>query len=613
MSIPAKLPPREAVDIGILTVIPSELDVTREALGAMQRVKAGPNDTIYWRGTVRSELRQCDYTVVLAGIGMAGNPGSAALATQMIERYSPSVVLLVGIAAGMRGKVRIGEVVLSERVVAYEQAALVAGRDGVRQVQHRPEISRVPHGLQQDVLNYRPHTGRLAETFAGILGRFPSPPRGQKKVWKEHVASSLTCHAQVTIASGEKLLRDPDKLREVRRDNHGRVEVGEMEAAGLVEACWLANVPWLVIRGISDFGDELKDDTFHGLASRAAAAVMADFIAHGLDLGEEHLAKVPPQCGSGPRQNPFIVGIPITREHGLFGRKREQGEILQAVGKGLPVQLLGGAKMGKSSLLHWVVRHLHGARPVAHIEPGGTLSPVKLVSEIARKVGRPEVAARLTHPSANSHEAAEQLHALGPLVLLIDEADKLATIGRDFDEGFFEMVRGRVENGALSWISASRFDLYELFERRGLTSRFLNSSERIWVAALDPDASRRLAAQGDPGHAERILSEAGGFAYGLQWLGDRLVRGTDDVAELCEKFRWEMAERVFSSWWEGLRPEEHAVLKACARQEIAPSKAAEEVRRHLRNLRDRGLLVKSGEHYQLAPGEAWREFVLHAR
>jgi hypothetical protein len=276
----------------------------------------------------------------------------------------------------------------------------------------------------------------------------------------------------------------------------------------------------------------------------------------------------------------------------------------------LPLQLLGGAKVGKSSLLRWVERNVPAGRPIAWIEPGGGLSPVKLVSEIARKVGRPEVAARLASEDASLHLAQEQLQALGELVLVIDEADKLATVGRGFDEGFFEMVRGLVERRALTWVSASRRDLYEVFRQQGLTSRFLNSSEKLWLGPLDAEAARRLAAMGTPAHADRMLQEAGGFAYGLQWLGDRLLRGTDDVDEVCDAFRAEMERRVFTSWWKDLLAEERALLKACVRAKVHPG-GEETLRRRLNGLSDRGILVKEKGSYQLAPGKAWQEFVLH--
>jgi nucleoside phosphorylase len=65
---------------------------------------------------------------------------------------------------------------------------------------------------------------------------------------------------------------------------HGKVEAGEMEAAGLATACRRGNVDWLVVRGISDFGDTLKSDQFHTLASHAAASVAVDFIQNGLQI-----------------------------------------------------------------------------------------------------------------------------------------------------------------------------------------------------------------------------------------------------------------------------------------------------------------------------------------
>jgi nucleoside phosphorylase len=196
---------RSPVDIGILAVIPPELDAAKDALGILptdRQLKQSANDTVYWRGAGRSALRGRDYSLVLAGIGAAGTSSAAALASQLVERYRPRVVLLVGIAAGMRGKVRIGDVVLSERVVAYEPAAVAVGKNGKRVVEPRPEIARVNHGLLQDAINYRPDPARLAAVFQRIQGAFPAAPRGKKKEWQEHVAAALTCRALATIASG---------------------------------------------------------------------------------------------------------------------------------------------------------------------------------------------------------------------------------------------------------------------------------------------------------------------------------------------------------------------------------------------------------------------------
>jgi len=42
--------------------------------------------------------------------------------------------------------------------------------------------------------------------------------------------------------------------------------------------------PCIVVRGISDHGDNRKDDRFHGVAAKGAAVVAVDFIRNGLRL-----------------------------------------------------------------------------------------------------------------------------------------------------------------------------------------------------------------------------------------------------------------------------------------------------------------------------------------
>ncbi|WP_224242477.1 phosphorylase family protein [Hyalangium gracile] len=273
------------MDIAIITVIQPELFAVLDALsiphGAREKSSGG---TAYFGGLLHSQVAHRDYRLVVTCTGFAGNSEAAAATQEVITRYKPRLVLLMGIAAGIRGKVKIGEVILSERVIAYEHAALVASQDGgASRVEHRPEIDRVSHSLHQDIIAYNPDPARLEVGFRRIQGEYPMATSGKEQALQADVASAIILRT-ATVASGEKLLRDPARLVAVRQEQHGKVEVGEMEAAGLVDACRRNNTPWLVIRGISDFGDALKNDSFHEFASRAAATVLADFLAHGLDL-----------------------------------------------------------------------------------------------------------------------------------------------------------------------------------------------------------------------------------------------------------------------------------------------------------------------------------------
>lgn len=312
------MPPNFPVELGILAIIAPEIRAVRQALRVTdsdREDKADLNDTVYFRGTIASLRQRREYSFALAAIGTAGTDAAAVATTRMIERYHPRVVLLVGIAAGIRGKVKVGDVVLSERVVAYELAALVKGpKTREHRVEPRPEISRVAHGIGQDLVHYDPDPGRLAAKFAALGGEFPGPPAKRKKDWDKQVASAVTCQA-ATIASGNKLLRDADKLYALR-ELHGKVEVAEMELAGVEAACRVAGVPWLAIRGISDFGDDFKDDRFHKFASETAGVVLRDFLEHGLDLGPPVGASAPtaapPQAAPRKRRTAQSNSEPMT-------------------------------------------------------------------------------------------------------------------------------------------------------------------------------------------------------------------------------------------------------------------------------------------------------------
>ena len=148
-----------------------------------------------------------------------------------------------------------------------------------------------------------------------------------------------------------------------------------------------------------------------------------------------------------------------------------------------------------------------------------------MVQSIARALGEPAAAAVLDRPDATANQAGKVLDALVPFVLLVDDAGSLCSRGEGFEDGFFEAVRTLVQRGALTWVSASRRNLYEAFKTKGLTSRFLNDALKISVGSLSKAAAVELARRRPEADvATRMVDTAGGFAYGLQWLGDFVCR-----------------------------------------------------------------------------------------
>ncbi len=273
--------------IGILTVIKPELDAMKAVLTALgsppERLQRKWPD-VYHQATLRSELMNDDVEIILSCIATAGNPDSSAAATSLISRFDLDLIVLVGIAAGLFGKTKIGEVVVSDRVVGYEGAALVLTDGGETVEEPRPAMTDLMVSLMQDLANYDFDGPSLKETLLASGGALP-----RLKPESELAEDEVECEPMMrlqTVASGEKLLRDPRFLWSLKRGVHGRIEVGEMEAAGVAAAAKRSSTPWIVFRGISDFGDPRKSDSFHDYAARMASLFAVDFIRSGVEFLE---------------------------------------------------------------------------------------------------------------------------------------------------------------------------------------------------------------------------------------------------------------------------------------------------------------------------------------
>lgn len=269
----AALPP----DVLVLTALPIELSAARQALNINEGVQPIVTSTglhVWKTEIIRNDGIRANCAI--ACFSSAGNVDASSITTTLLIELQPKNVIMLGIAAGMREKCALGEVVLSEQVVAYEGAALIEGGA----TEHRPKSTVLDLKVRQDVSTYLSNKSslesRLIKSYEALEIILPD------SIEIGPVTKGVMPKT-VTIGSGEKLLRDPEKFKALKELN-GKIEVAEMEGAGVFAACALHRKPVLMIRGISDFGDSTKDNRFHDLAAKAAAAVTADYITHGLTL-----------------------------------------------------------------------------------------------------------------------------------------------------------------------------------------------------------------------------------------------------------------------------------------------------------------------------------------
>ncbi len=252
---PAPRPrPRSRVDIGILTVLTEELQAVVEVLERYPnyRIEQLPHGAEAHLAEVPAgdgPLR------VVAVQTLAPGPRSAAVAFQQLqEAYQPPIVLLVGIAGGIRPGLAIGDVVIGEEVVYYD-ARRETPEGPARRGQSQPMSPVLRHRLNAFFRRY----GTSIAISPGEAVRLYRGP----------------------IGSGDAVVTDADSdiIAWLRRFNEKILAV-ETEAGGVGQAFYehvdedRTLTGWLTIRGISDLADRHKGHDRHRFASDRAALVM---------------------------------------------------------------------------------------------------------------------------------------------------------------------------------------------------------------------------------------------------------------------------------------------------------------------------------------------------
>lgn len=191
----------------------------------------------FWRGTLAGV--EC----VVAQCG-AGKVNSAVCAQTMILRYGASPIINTGVAGGVGSRaVRIGDLVVAEGVT-----------------QHDYDTTPIDGDKGRDL----PILGRsVLETDARVSGLLADCAR---EVYDGNVHRGL-------IATGDQFIGGKERLHAIA-ERTGAIAC-EMEGGSIGQACALADVPFAVLRAISDNADDNAVDDFPKFAKESAEKSVA--------------------------------------------------------------------------------------------------------------------------------------------------------------------------------------------------------------------------------------------------------------------------------------------------------------------------------------------------
>ena len=227
--------------IGIIGAMECEITLLKVHLENIEEINQGI--LTFYCGKIRGN----NVILVKSGVGKV----CASVCTQiLIDKFNPDFIINTGIAGAIDNSLKIGDIVIGNKLVEHDFDVSALGY--ARGYVCNGKNSKEPTYFYSDI--------KLIDEF------------------KKSVDKSTT-YTEGVIASGDIFIGD--KLRKKELKDLFNAKAAEMEGAAIAHAATLNDVPFLIIRGISDLADEnaaIEHDKVEQLVSDISSKTILTFL-----------------------------------------------------------------------------------------------------------------------------------------------------------------------------------------------------------------------------------------------------------------------------------------------------------------------------------------------
>ncbi|MFU6967913.1 response regulator [Pseudomonas aeruginosa] len=262
-------------DIAIFVALDGEELSSILALDAgWQRVEVMHDLTTYYSGAFsRGDKR---LSVVLAAAPRMGMPPAAVISTKMINAFRPQYIAIAGICAGVRDKVKMGDVLVADPCFDWGSGKWVKSESGP--AEFRPSLYqwRLDPQLAAAFKDFSQNAGVLQAIY---------------DTWDQKKPEQIPRIYVDAMASGASVLQSQEHVAGIRSLHKNLIGI-EMESYSVFTAAEYSSSPkpkCFSIKAVCDFGDDQKDDDFHDYAAFMSARVLFDFCLEKIDPINEEL------------------------------------------------------------------------------------------------------------------------------------------------------------------------------------------------------------------------------------------------------------------------------------------------------------------------------------
>lgn len=224
--------------IGIIGAMKEEIQHLKEVI-TEQTVESH-----YGFEVTNGQLGEHQVSLVLSGIGKV----NASLSVVILkEKYDVDIIINTGSAGGIDPALKVGDVVIAHSLIHHDVDLVDFGYD-------KGQMAGMPSSYYPDS-NLLRIAQEVCRTFEiePIIG---------------------------LIVSGDQFISSTDQINIIRK-NFRTARAADMESAAIAQAAYVLDIPFVIIRSISDNGDDeasVDFDTFIELASKVSASMVENFV-----------------------------------------------------------------------------------------------------------------------------------------------------------------------------------------------------------------------------------------------------------------------------------------------------------------------------------------------
>jgi adenosylhomocysteine nucleosidase len=200
------------------------------------------------------QLWEIDAVCVLSRIGKVA---ASMTATTLVEKFGVTHILFTGVAGAGDKNINVGDIVVAESLVQHDiDASPLFPRFEV-------PLTGQTHFHADHQLGHELVAAAQWFLETGLEEAISETERAAFKLTQPRVHHGL-------IASGDQFVNDRERLNRLNNDLPGLIAV-EMEGAAVAQVCHELNVPFAVIRAISDNANENAATDFMRFVKSVAA------------------------------------------------------------------------------------------------------------------------------------------------------------------------------------------------------------------------------------------------------------------------------------------------------------------------------------------------------